>query len=122
MVLRGVRDILNARSGKLVHEVVSTGDVYFGANNDAGNTDETVKIPSAVALLWRWTGDNAFRDEMYDFAVRNLHYVADNLDPDHDGWPEVLGNAEPAGMGVGELYNTVYYIRVLPDLAVLAAL
>ena len=34
------------------------------------NTDETVKFPSAVALVWRWTGDDAFRDDLYDFAVR----------------------------------------------------
>ena len=66
------------------------------------NTDETVKFPSTVALLWRWTGDNAFRDEMYDFTVRNLRYVVNNLDADHDGWPEGLGNVERTGMGAGE--------------------
>ena len=63
------------------------------------NTDETVKFPSAVALIWRWTGDNRFRDEMYDFAKRNLHYVVSNLDADHDGWPEGLGNVERTGWG-----------------------
>ena len=35
-----------------------------------GNTDETAKFPSTVALVWRWTGDDAFRDEMYAFSVR----------------------------------------------------
>jgi hypothetical protein len=119
--LRDVSEIVNAHSGKLVHEVVSTGDVYFGANNDAGNTDETVKFPSAVALLWRWTGDNRFRDEMYDFAVRNLRYVSQNLDADGDGWPEGLGNVERPGMGVEKLDSTVYYIRGLLDLADMAA-
>ena len=73
--LRDVSEIVNNGSGKVVHEVVTDGSVYFGANADAGNTDETVKFPSAVALVWRWTGDNRFRDDMYDFAVRNLHYV-----------------------------------------------
>ena len=29
-----------------------------GTSNDF-NTDETVKFPSTVALIWRWTGDNA---------------------------------------------------------------
>jgi hypothetical protein len=119
--LRDVSEIVNARSGKLVHEVVSTGDVYFGANNDAGNTDETVKFPSAVALLWRWTGDNRFRDEMYDFAVRNLRYVNQTLDADGDGWLEGLGNVERSGMGVEKLDSTVYFIRGLLDLADLAA-
>jgi hypothetical protein len=119
--LRDVSEVVNARSGKLVHEVVSTGDVYFGANNDAGNTDETVKFPSAVALLWRWTGDNGFRDEMYDFAVRNLHYVVNTLDKDGDGWLEGLGNVERPGMGVEKLDSTVYFVRGLLDLADMAS-
>ena len=103
-----------------MHEVVSTGDVYFGANDDAGNTDETVKFPSAVALVWRWTGDNAFRDDLYDFAVRNLRYVDANLDADGDGWLEGLGNVERPGMGEEKLDSTAYYIRGLLDLADMA--
>ncbi len=119
--LRDVSDLLNARSGKVVHEVAPTGDVYFGANSHAGNTDETVKFPSAVALLWRWTGNDAFRDEMYDFAVRNLQYVYRVLDTDGDGWPEGLGNVERAGMGREKLDSTVYLVRGLRDLADMAA-
>ncbi|HEX3336303.1 MAG TPA: hypothetical protein VHS54_07575 [Jatrophihabitans sp.] len=80
--LRDVSDILNNRSGVVTHEVVSDGSIWFGhdsrTTNPDGttsydfNTDETVKFPSTVALVWRWTGDNRFRDEMYDFTVRNL--------------------------------------------------
>ncbi len=97
------------------------GQVYFGANDDPGNTDETSKFPSAVALIWRWTGDDGFRDEMYDFTVRNLRYVFRELDEDGDGWPEGLGNVERDGMGEEKLDNTVYTIRGLRDLADLAA-
>ena len=118
--LRDVSDVANARSGKVVHEVTSDGQVYFGQNEDPGNTDETVKFPSLVALVWRWTGDNAFRDSMYDFAKRNMHYVYDHLDADGDGWPEGLGNVERPGMGQEKLDNTVYAIRGLRDLADLA--
>jgi hypothetical protein len=121
--LRGLRDvseIVNERSGKLVHEIVHTGDVYFGANNDKGNTDETVKFPSAVALVWRWTGDDRFRDDLYDFTVRNLRYVDANLDKDGDGWLEGLGNVEREGMGEEKLDSTAYYIRGLLDLADMA--
>ena len=70
--------------------------------------------------MWRWTGDNAFRDQMYDFTVRNLHYVVNQLDADHDGWPEGLGNVERSGMGQEKLDNTVYFIRGLYDLADMA--
>ncbi|WP_238173352.1 glycogen debranching protein [Kribbella speibonae] len=119
--LRDVSDLLNNRSGKVAHEVTPTGDVYFGSNQSAGNTDETVKFPSTVALLWRWTGDNKFRDEMYDFSVRNLQYIYKTLDKDSDGWPEGLANVERAGMGVEKLDSTVYLARGLRDLADLAA-
>ncbi len=122
--LRALRDVslvANGDSGKVVHEVTPDGQVYFGANDDPGNTDETSKFPSAVALIWRWTGDDGFRDEMYDFTVRNMRYVFRELDEDGDGWPEGLGNVERDGMGEEKLDNTVYTIRGLRDLADLAA-
>jgi hypothetical protein len=106
--VRQVSDVVDDRSGKVVHDVVSDGSVYFGANGDPGNTDETAKFPSAVALVWRWTGDRSFLDEMYDFSVRNMRHVAGTLDADDDGWPEGLGNVERSGMGVEKLDNTVY--------------
>ncbi len=101
--------------------MIHTGDVYFGSNTSLGNTDETVKFPSIVALLWRWTGDDRFRDEMYDFSVRNLQYVYRELDKDNDGWLEGLANVERSGMGSEKLDSTVYLARGLRDLADLAA-
>ena len=132
--LRGLRDvseILNDGSGVVTHEVVSEGTNWFGHDSRRVdpvtgevrydfNTDETVKFPSAVALIWRWTGDNAFRDEMYDFSKRNLRYVVNRLDEDGDGWPEGTGNVERGGMGVEKLDNSVYLIRGLYDLADMA--
>ena len=84
------------------------------------NTDETVKYPSAVALIWRWTGDDRFRHDLYDFSVRGMRAVVDRLDADGDGWPEGSGNVEREGMGVEKLDNSVYLIRGLYDLADLA--
>ncbi len=128
--LRDISDILNHRSGIVVHETVSDGSVYFGhdsqsvgsggtSTNDF-NTDETVKFPSAVALVWRWTGDNHFRDEMYDFTKRNMLVIDHRYDVDHDGWPEGSGNVERPGMGPEKLDNGVYYMRGLYDLADMA--
>jgi hypothetical protein len=118
--LRDMSDIVNDRSGKVTHEITGDGANWFGQNKDPGNTDETVKFPSTVALIWRWTGDDGFRDEMYDFAKRNLRYVDATLDTDGDGWPEGLGNVERTGMGPEKLDNTVYWIRGLYDLADMA--
>jgi hypothetical protein len=120
IALRDVSDALNAESGKVAHEIVTDGSVYFGANTDPGNTDESAKFASAVALVWRWTGDNRFRDDLYDFSERTLRYVTGKLDADKDGWPEGLGNVEREGMGPEKLDNAVYLIRGLYDLADMA--
>ena len=86
-----------------------------------GNTDETVKFPSAVALVWRWTGDDRFRDELYDFAKRNLHYVADNLDADKRRLARGPRQRRARRAWAQEkLDNAVYYIRGLYDLADMA--
>lgn len=118
--LRDVSEVVNGDSGKVVHEVMPDGSIYYGTLDSPGNTDETSKFPSAVALVWRWTGDDAFRDDLYGFTVRNMRYVVERLDDDGDGWPEGLGNVERSGMGEEKLDNTVYTIRGLRDLADLA--
>jgi hypothetical protein len=118
--LRDVSVILNGSSGKVAHEIVADGSVYFGNLQHKGNTDETAKFPSLVALIWRWTGDAGFRNDLYPFAVRNMRYVTTQLDQDGDGWPEGLGNVERPGMGDEKLDNAVYTIRGLYDLADMA--
>jgi hypothetical protein len=122
--LRDVSDILNNGSGVVAHETVTDGSIWFGHDSQTNgtndfNTDETIKFPSIVALVWRWTGDNAFRDEMYDFAKRNLLYVRNHL-TDPQGWPLGSGNVEREGMGPAKLDNAAYYIRALYDLADIA--
>jgi len=117
--LRDVSEIVNKGSGKIVHEVTPDGAVYFGANADPGNTDESSKYPSAVALVWRWTADKKFLKDLYPASVKAMKYVA-TLDEDNDGWPEGLGNVERPGMGEEKLDNAVYTIRGYADLADLA--
>ena len=122
--LRSIRDvsrIVNGATGKVVHEVVTDGSVYFGANDDAGNTNETVEFASAVSLVWRWTGDDAFRDEMYAFVVDGMHYVTAELDADADLWPEGNGMVERNGMGAEKLDVTAYTWQALGALAEMAA-
>ncbi len=129
--LRDISDDLSDGSGVVVHEVVADGSIWYGKDErNAGstgaaafdfNTDEIVKFPAAVALIWRWTGDDGFRDEMLDFTRRNLEYVANELDEDGDGWPEGNGNVEREGMGPEKLDNAVYYIRALYDYADMAS-
>ena len=129
--VRDISEILSDGSGVVVHEVVADGSVWHGKDTRTTdpktgevvydfNTDEIVKFPGAVALIWRWTGDDGFRDEMLDFTRRNLRYVRTRLDEDGDGWPEGNGNVERPGMGEEKLDNSVYYIRGLYDYADMA--
>jgi hypothetical protein len=119
--LAAVSDIANNNSGKVVHETVTDGSVYYGLNHDPGDIDETAKFPDAVAMVWRWTGDSAFRDELYDFCKRNLHYLVGLTARDDDLWPDGSGNVEAAGLGADAVDVAVYTIRGLYDLADMAA-
>jgi glycogen debranching enzyme len=126
--LRSIRDVsrvVNGSTGKVVHEVVTDGSVYWGTNEDPGNTNETAQFATAVDLLWRWSGDNAFRNEMYDFVNAGMHYITSpgcptsgpsqegTCDNDGDGWPEGYGMVERTGMGEEKLDNTAYTWQAL---------
>ena len=119
--LAAVSDIANHRSGKVVHETVSDGSVYFGLNNEPGDIDETAKFPTAVAMVWRWTGDSRFRDELYAFSVRNMQYMVNLTKSDDDLWPDGSGNVESSVLGADAVDVAVYTIRGLLDLADMAA-
>jgi glycogen debranching enzyme len=127
--LRSIRDVsraTNGSTGKVVHEVVTDGSVYWGMNDDPGNTNETAEFASAVDLLWRWSGDNGFRDEMYGFVSDGMRYITSasgcptsnpaaegTCDDDGDGWPEGYGMVERTGMGEEKLDNTAYTWQAL---------
>jgi hypothetical protein len=48
--LAQVSIIANHDSGKVVHETVTDGSVYFGLNDEPGDIDETAKFPNAGLL------------------------------------------------------------------------
>src|SRR6202042_330809 len=125
--LMDVSNILNNGSGVVVHETVSDGSVYFGHDSQTTasdgtvtndfNTDETVKFPSAVALVWRWTGDRQFLNSIYYFTKRDMQVINQRFDVDHDGWPEGSDNVERPGLRPEKPAIRVYYIPWLYDLA-----
>ena len=123
--IKEVSRILNGDTGKVVHEIVTDGSVYWGANDHAGNTNETSQFTTAVHLLWRWSGDDSFRDEMYDFIVDGMRYVMGSdcvvtCDKDQDDRPEGNGMVERQGMGSEKLDVTAYQWqarRALQDMA-----
>jgi glycogen debranching enzyme len=102
-LLRDVSRAVNGSTGKVVHEVAGDGSVYFGNNAAKGDANEIGLFASAVDLIWRWSGDDAFRDEMYAFIIDGMRYVTTDLDRDGDMWPEGLGIGERPGMGSEQL-------------------
>src|SRR5712691_2478698 len=119
--LAQVSAIANHDSGKVVHETVTDGSVYFGLNDEKGDIDETAKFPNAVAMVWRWTGDNSFRDEMYGFVKKNMQYMVGLANGDDDLWPDGAANVESSVLGADAVDAAVYTIRGLYDLADMAA-
>ena len=113
--------MINPGSGKIVHEVTPDGAVFFGADADAGNTDESSKYPSAVNLVYKWTGDRRLPAATSIRPASGRCSSSTGLDEDGDGWPEGLGNVERPGMGEEKLDNAVYTIRGYADLADMAA-
>jgi hypothetical protein len=120
-LLREVSRTVNGSTGKVLHEIVTDGSVYYGTKNQPGDTNETAEFATAVATLWRWTGDDEVRDDNYQFIIDGLRYLTGDLDANKDGWPEGDGMVEEAGMGAKKLDVAVYTIRALNDLAEMAA-
>jgi hypothetical protein len=119
-LVRSVSQAVNGSTGKVLHEIVTDGSIYFGTNAQPGDTNETAEFASAVATIWRWSGDNNFRDENYDFIKAGLNYLETTLDTYPDGWPEGAGMVEANGMGAKKLDVAVYTIRALNDLTEMA--
>jgi glycogen debranching enzyme len=126
--IKEVSEIVNGDTGKVIHEVMSEGSVYWGTNKHPGNTMETAQFATAVEHVWRWSGDDNFREEMYPFVVRGMEYITSKgcpvgpvrnhsqegtCDNDEDGWPEGYGMVERGGMGEEKLDNTAYTWQAL---------
>ncbi len=122
--LRAIRDLseaINGDTGKVVHEVVTDGSVFFGTNTDPGDINETAQFAIAVHLAWKWTGDAGLRDEMYVFIKKGMqHITSEAVDSDGDGWPEGLGMVERDGMGSAKLDVAAYTWLALRSLHELA--
>ena len=119
--IRRVSQKVNGDTGKVLHEIVTDGSIYFGDVSQNGDVNETAEFATAVATLWRWSGDNSVRDDNYEFIKDGLNYITTNLDTNGDGWPEGAGMVEAQGMGAEKLDIAVYTIRALNDLADMAS-
>jgi hypothetical protein len=67
-----VSEIVNKGTGKIVHEVTPDGAVYFGANADPGNTDESSKYALGSRAGLGWTADKEFLKDLYPGSVKAM--------------------------------------------------
>ena len=120
--MRTVSQIVNGGTGKVVHEITSTGAVYYGDNTDPGDINETAQFAIAAGLVWQWSGDQAFLQQNYAFIKAGLHYLT-GLEPggQDDLWPDGAGIVENTALGndaVDVASETVQALGVLQDMAV----
>lgn len=95
--MRTVSQIENGNTGKVVHEVNSTGAVYFGDNSDPGDLNETAQFAIAADLIWRWSGDSSVLRDNYTFINEGLHTL---VGLDFGGlWPVGDGIVENPSLG-----------------------
>ncbi|MGE5795956.1 MAG: amylo-alpha-1,6-glucosidase [Ignavibacteria bacterium] len=87
---------INNSSGKILHELITDGTVYWGRNADNGNTNETCQFVKAVGQVWKWTGDKEFIDELYPTVKKAM---IDWL----IGTQITEGDIFPAGNGLDEV-------------------
>ena len=119
--LRTVSQIVNGGTGKVVHEITSTGAVYYGDNTEPGDINETAQFAIAAGLVWQWSGDQAFLRQNYAFIKAGLHYLT-GLEPGgkDDLWPDGAGIVENTALGndaVDVASETVQALGVLQDMA-----
>lgn len=118
--IRRVSRIVNGGTGKVVHEINSTGAVYYGDNSQPGDINETAQFAIAAGLVWRWSGDPAVLRDNYAF-IRDGEYYLAGLDPNGDDlWPDGNGIVENPSLGTDALdvaSETVRALGVLHDMA-----
>ncbi len=119
--MRTVSQIVNGGTGKVVHEVSSTGAVYYGDNSEPGDINETAQFAIAADLVWRWSGDNGVLTDNYKFIDEGEHYLASLASgPDHL-WPVGDGIVEDPSLGgeaVDVASETIQALAALRDMAV----
>jgi hypothetical protein len=119
--IRTVSRIVNGSTGKVVHEINSTGAMYYGDNSQPGDINETAQFAIAAGLVWQWSGNRSVLKDNYGFIKDGEHYLA-SLDPSpSDLWPAGDGIQEDTSLGQQALdvaSESIQALGTLHDMAV----
>ncbi|MCI9338686.1 MAG: hypothetical protein HFH93_14325 [Lachnospiraceae bacterium] len=77
-------------NGRVVHEISTNGKVYY-----EGMSTETPQFADTVWMVYQWSGDYAFLEEMYDFCAAGMEWIDSICE---DGLPTGYGISEIAGL------------------------
>ncbi len=89
--LRLLAGLAQKQGGRIPHEITQSGDIF-----NPGNTVETGEFVTAVERVFRWTGDRAFLEEVYEVCRTGIFdYMLGECDP--------TGTLLPDGPGLLEL-------------------
>jgi glycogen debranching enzyme len=119
--IRTVSRIVNGKTGKVVHEINSTGAMYYGDNSQPGDINETAQFAIAAGLVWQWSGNRSVLKDNYGFIKDGEHYLA-SLDPSpSDLWPAGNGIQEDSSLGqqvIDVASESIQALGALHDMAV----
>jgi hypothetical protein len=119
--MRTASQIVNGGSGKVLHEVTSTGAVFFGDNSDPGDINETAQFAIAAGQVWRWSGDSTFLRQNYQFIKEGEQYLASLATGPGHLWPAGDGIVEDSHLGseaVDVASETIQALATLHNMAV----
>jgi len=102
MLLKNYSEKING-NGRIVHEITTNGMIP-----NPGNSQETGHFITAVYNYWRWTGDVDLVKDVYDYCVKGIDWLLNEMDEDRDLLPSGYGIIEIEGMNV-ELIDTAVY-------------
>lgn len=77
-------------NGRVVHEISNNGVVYY-----EGMSTETPQFADTVWMIYSFSADKAFLEEMYDFCVQGMDYMESISE---GGLPRGYGISEIAGL------------------------
>ncbi len=118
--IRTVSRIVNGGTGKVVHEINSTGAIYYGDNSEPGDINETAQFAIAADQVWKWSGDPTVLKDNYAFIKDGEHYLA-SLAPPGELWPAgdgIVENTSLGGMPLDVASESVQALGALHDMAV----
>ncbi len=90
--LRLIRDksLETNGNGRVVHEISTNGVVFY-----EGMTTETPQFADTVWMIYQWSGDRLFLEEMYDFCEMGMEWIDSMCE---DGLPRGYGISEIADL------------------------